>query len=845
MNHISGEGTPESKITEFKGKEKEKGAERREDEKADNLARPIKGHADVPGSQLKKSSQRIKGSQVPEGEIIGRISRVQHQLIDLETPGMDNLERFRQIEAGIGKLEGMKFVGQERFDELIFDCSKELYKFKKSLPNDVDPEMKAGIVALEAKLKDYGKNLPKIDKLVEAYKANPNEFKDPLELGLRQNVIAILERHPIWKEIERDTKLFEVDEYQMRNIYAKRFTQAERALSYSVVTAIEETWEKVKNDIQGWQRVTSEDIEGNKAFFYGKYISESEKDLWIQSQYITQGGNNAIYKLINLFEPRRYVLRQPIDSKLEVQPAYQTEEAGKGKEKVKREKEFIGSIEIQDIKPSNKYQRNGVARSSREDDDNNAEGEKVTEDTGSTVIHVIKSDEDSAEGVNVKEENEEYKGSTIIHEIGKKNKKSKSSSSEEEVPEEKEKTKVTVKMEKVAIRKGSTIIYEMVEKSKGSKSSSSESEVLPYEFRDDESVSKGEKEDVKPQRTVKEEQVERPREKQISQEILVQETLRQLEDREGLCLFYKIIDINGHKAMVIEEAYYSVRIDDKKIKVNNLDQMTKLANENKLIVRDQIVIMEMIKNALKGVQKAHSKEIIHVDLKPLNILCFNNAGAYGYGRVTDWESAFYKKNVENIEFDQIVGTTTYVAPELAAKIDVTEKSDIFSLGISLFELLSGKPVEEHPAIKVAYDGYLQIKNEKMELLQEKRNIIQDMKNPKNRRILPELRKALSRIDSKLRLIERKIDMVKCRADLVLDPGIRSYYEENYQTPKGTMADLVRRMTSVDPKDRPDIDEVIKVFDDYYKMTSKQLSTGPGRSIEKFQDNFEKLIEIHA
>src|ERR1019366_4634504 len=97
----------------------------------------------------------------------------------------------------------------------------------------------------------------------------------------------------------------------------------------------------------------------------------------------------------------------------------------------------------------------------------------------------------------------------------------------------------------------------------------------------------------------------------------------------------------------------------------------------------------------RAVQHAHEKGAIHRDLKPSNVLVTEQDGApvpkvidFGIAKATD------KWAVENTlltQFGQIVGTPEYASPEQADTMtgDIDESSDVYSLGVLLYELLIG------------------------------------------------------------------------------------------------------------------------------------------------------------
>jgi serine/threonine protein kinase len=89
---------------------------------------------------------------------------------------------------------------------------------------------------------------------------------------------------------------------------------------------------------------------------------------------------------------------------------------------------------------------------------------------------------------------------------------------------------------------------------------------------------------------------------------------------------------------------------------------------------------------VKGVEYLHGKGVAHRDLKPSNVL-FDGAG---WARIGDFGSA---RTVEwGLTQTQLALTLQYAAPEVLNEEGATLASDIWSLGLVLYELLSGEPV---------------------------------------------------------------------------------------------------------------------------------------------------------
>ena len=110
-------------------------------------------------------------------------------------------------------------------------------------------------------------------------------------------------------------------------------------------------------------------------------------------------------------------------------------------------------------------------------------------------------------------------------------------------------------------------------------------------------------------------------------------------------------------------------------------------------------------------QHAHQKGIIHRDLKPSNVLVTLHdgvAGAQGHRlrrRQGHRRSASPSKTLFT-GFAQLVGTPLYMSPEQAelSGLDVDTRSDIYSLGVLLYELLTGTtPFDRETLRKAAFD----------------------------------------------------------------------------------------------------------------------------------------------
>jgi serine/threonine protein kinase/tetratricopeptide (TPR) repeat protein len=122
------------------------------------------------------------------------------------------------------------------------------------------------------------------------------------------------------------------------------------------------------------------------------------------------------------------------------------------------------------------------------------------------------------------------------------------------------------------------------------------------------------------------------------------------------------------------------------------EPITQYCDQRRMTTRERLALFLAV---CRAVQHAHQKGVIHRDLKPSNVLVTEQDGApvpkvidFGIAKATD------KWAVENTlltQFGQIVGTPEYASPEQADTMtgNIDESSDVYSLGVLLYELLIG------------------------------------------------------------------------------------------------------------------------------------------------------------
>ncbi len=145
---------------------------------------------------------------------------------------------------------------------------------------------------------------------------------------------------------------------------------------------------------------------------------------------------------------------------------------------------------------------------------------------------------------------------------------------------------------------------------------------------------------------------------------------------------YDVGDYKGHHYIVMEY-----------VRGQTLKQV--IRSRGPLLTEEAVDIMKQLSSA---VAEAHSRGIIHRDIKPQNVIVM----ADGSVKILDFGIATAKGSMQLTQANNVMGSVHYLAPELAKGESASPQSDIYALGIVLFEMLAGDvPFKAEQAVQVA------------------------------------------------------------------------------------------------------------------------------------------------
>ena len=240
-------------------------------------------------------------------------------------------------------------------------------------------------------------------------------------------------------------------------------------------------------------------------------------------------------------------------------------------------------------------------------------------------------------------------------------------------------------------------------------------------------------------------------------------------------------------------------------------RITDFCEKQGLDIRARLTLFIQVCHA---VQHAHQKGVIHRDLKPSNILVEVHDGV-AVPKIIDFGIA---KAVEGrlseatvfTQVHQLVGTPAYMSPEQAGQrgLDIDTRSDIYSLGVLLYELLTGRtPFDARELIEAGLEGMRRTIEEKepprpsTRLSQLLTTAASGSPRPADGPALPAKAAADRGPEQQLRLKER-INRVRGDLDWIVMKCLEKDRTRRYETANGLAADLHRHLNNEPVTARP-------------------------------------------
>jgi len=112
-------------------------------------------------------------------------------------------------------------------------------------------------------------------------------------------------------------------------------------------------------------------------------------------------------------------------------------------------------------------------------------------------------------------------------------------------------------------------------------------------------------------------------------------------------------------------------------------ELRDIMNERGVLPVEQV--LDVTAQVALGLQYAHEHDIVHRDVKPSNIMLVRD----GHAKITDFGIARMASSAVRTQTGMVLGSPKYMSPEQVMGKEIDQRSDIFSLGVMLYEMLTG------------------------------------------------------------------------------------------------------------------------------------------------------------
>lgn len=113
-------------------------------------------------------------------------------------------------------------------------------------------------------------------------------------------------------------------------------------------------------------------------------------------------------------------------------------------------------------------------------------------------------------------------------------------------------------------------------------------------------------------------------------------------------------------------------------------ELRDIMNDRGLLPVDQV--LDVVAQVALGLAYAHEHGIVHRDVKPSNIMLVRD----GHAKITDFGIARMASSAVRTQTGMVLGSPKYMSPEQVMGKEIDQRSDIFSLGVMLYEMLTGQ-----------------------------------------------------------------------------------------------------------------------------------------------------------